>query len=78
MDIPKIVGNKLVYTARGVKKTIAIEETVAYKKGFSHGLKEGVDKNPYTWDSYRYLYNCGYDAGVSEYCRREHPEDENA
>ena len=73
MNTPKIVGNKVVYTVKGIKKTVAMNNTIAYKKGFGHGLKEGVDKNPYSWDSYRYLYNCGYDAGVSEYCRKEQP-----
>jgi hypothetical protein len=59
------------------KEKIRIEKTKAYIKGFDHGLKKGYDKNPYTIDAYRWLYNVGYDAGVSEYCYINHPEDEN-
>lgn len=53
-----------------------IEQTEAYEIGFRHGLKEGVDMNPFEKDFERYCYRRGYDAGVSEYCRQEHPEDE--
>ena len=57
-------------------RKIPIEESVAYKRGFIDALKKGVDNNPYSWDEYRHLYRIGYDAGITEYCRREHPEEE--
>ena len=60
-----------------MKMSIEIEETEAYELGFKHGLEEGVDMNPFEKDLERYLYRRGYDAGVSEYCRQEHPEEEN-
>jgi len=41
-------------------------------------LEEGVDMNPFTKDLERYCYRRGYDAGVTEYCHKNHPEDENA
>ena len=47
----------------------------AYHLGFTHGLKEGVENNPFEDDTERHLYRIGYDAGVAEYCRVEHPED---
>lgn len=58
-----------------MKMTIEIEDMESYKLGFKHGLEEGVDTNPYEMDTDRYLYRRGYDAGITEYCRREHPED---
>jgi hypothetical protein len=60
-----------------MKMSIEIEETEAYEIGFRHGLKEGVDMNPFTKDLERYLYRRGYDAGVTQYCYENHPEDEN-
>jgi hypothetical protein len=51
------------------------ESKPAYQLGFQHGLKEGVENNPFDDDIDRHLYRIGYDAGVSEYCRIEHPED---
>jgi hypothetical protein len=60
-----------------MKIEIEVEETASYKLGFKHGLEEGVDMNPYDGeDIEKYCYRRGYDAGVSEYCRQEHPEDE--
>ena len=58
--------------------SIEIEDTEAYQLGFKHGLEEGVDMNPHNMDNERYWYRRGYDAGVTEYCMTEHPEDENA
>lgn len=51
------------------------ESEQAYQLGFQHGLKEGVENNPFDDDINRHLYRVGYDAGVAEYCRIEHPED---
>lgn len=59
------------------KIEMEVEETEAYEIGFKHGLKEGVDMNPYHKEIERYCYRRGYDAGVSEYCRSEHPEDKD-
>lgn len=61
-----------------MKMSIDIEETEAYEIGFKHGLEEGVDMNPFTKDLERYCYRRGYDAGVTEYCHKNHPDDENA
>lgn len=46
----------------------------AHHLGFTHGLKEGVENNPFEDDMERHMYRIGYDAGVSEYCRVAHPE----
>jgi hypothetical protein len=51
-----------------MKDNIRIEDTIAYKLGFEHGLKEGVDNNTFENDYDRHSYRIGYDAGVSEYC----------
>ena len=51
-----------------MKDNIQIEDTIAYKLGFEHGLKEGVNNNTFENDYDRHLYRRGYDAGVMEYC----------
>lgn len=48
------------------------------KVGFADGFQKGVESNPFTCDKDRQLYRKGYDAGVAEFCRINHPEDENA
>jgi hypothetical protein len=56
------------------------DRSIAYCKGFVHGFDKGVSKNPYDGEHQAInhnLYKIGYDAGVTEYCREEHPEDEN-
>jgi len=54
------------------------EDTLAYQTGFRDGLEYGYEKNnKYKRDKERWLYRMGYDAGVAEYCREEHPEDED-
>lgn len=74
----KIQTNKKgIFLVKNKTKT-KMEKTNAYLKGFHHGLKRGWENNPYSIDAYCWLYKVGYDAGVSEYCRIEHPEDENA
>lgn len=55
----------------------ADDDTLAYNKGFRDGLEIGVNRNKYKRDNERHLYNNGYDAGVAEYCRKAHPEDED-
>lgn len=55
------------------------EDTLAYQTGFADGLEFGYEKrNKYKRDKERLLYRMGYDAGVSEYCHQEHPEDEES
>ena len=74
---PTIQTNKkgvFFVTNRG---KIKMEKTNAYVKGYNHALKRGYDNNPYSIDAYRWLYKVGYDAGISEYCNINHPEDEN-
>ena len=58
--------------------SIEIEETEAYELGFKHGLEKGFDMNPFQKDLERYLYRRGYNAGVSDYCTKDYPEEENA
>lgn len=72
-----LTNTHVIYENGLVTKKVPIEKSVAYKRGFLDALKKGVDTNPYSWDSYRHLYSRGYDAGITEYCRREHPEEEN-
>jgi hypothetical protein len=62
-----------------------LARSFAYCKGFVDGYESGISNNPYDGASpcydekLRHLhYRTGYDAGVSEYCRDTHPEDENA
>lgn len=74
---PKIQTNKkgvFLFTNKGKTK---MEKTNPYFKGFNDGFKKGYESNPYSMDAYRWLYKVGYDAGISEYCRINHPEDEN-
>jgi hypothetical protein len=47
----------------------------AHHLGFMHGLKEGVENNPFEDDIERHLYRIGYDAGVAEYCWEKLPEE---
>lgn len=52
-------------------------ETPAYKEGFIDGYKFGVEHNIYErGDKRRHEYDTGYEAGVAQYCREEHPEEE--
>jgi hypothetical protein len=74
---PKIQTNKKGVFLVTNKEKIKMEKTNPYLKGFNHGLKKGYENNPYSMDAYRWLYKVGYDAGVSEYCHINHPEDEN-
>ena len=68
-----IVMIHLEYISRKVGKEDKLER--ARHLGYIHGLKEGVDNNPFKDDTERHVYRLGYDAGVSEYCRVAHPED---
>jgi hypothetical protein len=59
------------------------ERNIGYCKGFVDGYEEGVSDNPYDgWNGKgkellnHIQYKMGYDAGVAEYCRDVHPEDE--
>lgn len=52
---------------------------LAYKKGYNDGLNTGVENNPYDGmvnPKLHIMYRQGYDAGVADYCREVHPEDE--
>ena len=74
---PQIQTNKkgiFLVTSKGKQKA---EKTNPYLKGFNQALKKGFGNNNYSIDAYRWLYNIGYDAGISEYCRINHPDDEN-
>lgn len=52
--------------------------TPAYHEGFLDGYKIGEDRNPYNHsDKRRHEYSTGYEAGVTQYCKETHPEDEN-
>lgn len=59
------------------KEPLLSETSPAYRRGFKDGLEKGVEKNPYKTQLQYWHYRNGYDAGVSEYCRTHHPEDEN-
>jgi hypothetical protein len=55
------------------------ERSIGYCKGFVDGYEEGIYHNPWEneFDVYQHLqYKYGYDAGVAEYCRDKHPEEE--
>lgn len=53
------------------------QDCVAYALGYYHGRAEGVNQNPYDGeDTARSMYTWGYEAGVADYCREAHPEDE--
>ena len=52
---------------------------VGYCRGFVDAYEQGVENNPWSgeMDVYNYAqYKMGYDAGITEYCRDNHPEDE--
>lgn len=57
--------------AQAVVDAEMMQENEAYNLGFMHGLQEGVEDNPFDDDAKRHFYRIGYDAGVSEYCRKE-------
>jgi hypothetical protein len=59
------------------RRTINVEESEAWEIGFNHGLKEGVDMNPFKKGFERYCYEKGYYAGVEKYCNEDQPEHEN-
>lgn len=46
-----------------------------YCKGFVDAFKDGIRKNDFEIDMQRFLYNLGYDAGITEYCNATHPEE---
>jgi hypothetical protein len=53
---------------------------IGYCKGFTDGYENGIYNNPWEneFEIYNHLqYKIGYDAGVAEYCRDHHPEDED-
>ena len=50
---------------------------LAYAFGYKDGYCEGVEDNPYGWDSEeRQFYKEGYERGVTDYCFDNHREDE--
>jgi len=49
--------------------------SIAYCKGFVDGYYEGVEDNIFAEDDDNLLYKIGYNAGVTEYCRDNHPEE---
>lgn len=49
----------------------------AYALGYYHGRAFGVDSVPDSYnDSAVHFYRRGYDAGVSDYCREAHNEED--
>ena len=53
----------------------------AHSLGYWHGRDQGIESNPYDSEDNPYLYaayRLGYDCGISDYCRDNHPEDEAA
>ena len=56
-----------------------MSEFYAYARGYYDGRTFGLEQNPWDSNSNPELYATyrdGYDRGVSDYCREEHPEDE--
>ena len=56
---------------------IELNKKAAYALGFYHALYDGFQHNPFM-DQYYNEYKKGYDAGISEYCMIEHPDEVNA
>ena len=56
---------------------IELNKKAAYALGFYHALYDGFQHNPFM-DQYYNEYKNGYDAGISEYCMIEHPDEVNA
>ena len=53
----------------------------AYARGYYDARSEGIEINPYPSESLADMhqaYREGYDCGISDYCRDNHPEDEAA
>ena len=53
----------------------------AFARGYYDGRSIGVESNPYDGQSdpqFHSAYRDGYEWGVSDYCRENHPEDEAA
>ena len=58
-----------------------IHNTKSYTRGYEDGYERGVYDNPYDGSKNpicHLQYKWGYDAGISAYCRKYHPEDEEA
>jgi len=60
-----------------------LHRSIGYCKGFVDAYEQGIRNNPYDGGSFdqdeinRHVqYKLGYDAGITEYCRDFHPEDE--
>jgi hypothetical protein len=56
--------------------------SIAYCKGFVDAFEQGVSNNPYDGGSFNQaeqqrhlLYKIGYEAGITEYCNANHPEE---
>ena len=58
------------------KKEIGMAELYAYARGYYDGRAEGSENCPFEMDDARAYYRQGYEAGVSDYCKENHPEDE--
>lgn len=49
----------------------------AYAVGYYDGRVHGEENNPYDGnDERRAYYKHGYEAGVADYCREAHPEEQ--
>jgi hypothetical protein len=79
VEIVELVGTGRFIALATSNTNMKNEDTLAYQIGFSDGLEYGYEKrNKYKRAKEKQLYRMGYDAGVSEYCHQEHPEDEES
>jgi ribosome modulation factor len=53
-----------------------MDEMYAYARGYYDGRENGVENCPFEAENLRLHYKQGYEAGVHDYCREAHPEDE--
>ena len=55
-----------------------LQKHYAYALGYLDGMDKGTEDCPFASDELAHLYRQGYDCGVADYCRKNHPEDEKA
>ena len=59
-------------------KKIGMDELYAFARGYYDGREIGSENCPFEVDNIRSYYRQGYEVGVHDYCKENHPEDEEA
>lgn len=57
---------------------IKTSELYAFAVGYYDARSKGNENCPFDLDHLKSMYNLGYEAGIHDYCRENHPEDEEA